>query len=373
MNRNKLNRGLPDYTIDYSHLIGRLDVESLMDDLGIEFGFRHSENQLMFHCPNLEGNHRNGDANPSFGFKKDRLVFNCFVCGGGNIIDLIRMMNPGFSQENALQYAETYADFNISQEDFVNKIQTILHPSDEVETYMPDYPIDSLFQYRKIHPYLLERGITRETIIEMQVGYDEEHDCIVIPHFFMGKLVGIQKRHITQDDEGNYLCERCKETEKKRIPKYKNTPNFPKVNTLYGYDHLKQMIKEEKTSSAIVVESPMSALKLMSLGYNRTVATFGQFSKEQAMLLIAVERVYYWPDNDPAGWNNTHKIMNVLMPYTDLRIVPVVSKEKGDAADLQTSEEVRRHLEAAYPAALFGLHSKEKLLSLDEFEAQIPF
>lgn len=362
MDRAKLKRGLPDYTIDYSHLVGRLDTEALLEDLGIEYGHRVGRNQIMLHCPNLEGNHRNNDANPSFGFKEDRLLYNCFLCGGGNVIELVQMMRPGLTQEQALKYAEQFADFNISDEDFLNKIQKLLHPEEEKET-MSEYPEDSLFQYRKIHPYLLNRGISREVIIEMQVGYDEEHECIVFPHFFMGKLVGMQKRHILQDAAGNYLCERCA-ANKKSTPKYLNTPNFPKVNTLYGYDHLKDYMLKEGQSSAIVVESPMSALKLMSLGYNRAVATFGQFSTEQAMLLIALERVYYWPDNDAAGWNNTHKIMDVLMKYTDLRIMPVLPDEKGDPGDLNTTEEVAEYLRNAYPAALFGMKSKEKLATL---------
>lgn len=370
MDKTKIKRGLPDYTIGYKHLIGRLDVEALFEDLGIDFAFRIGENQIMAHCPNLEGNHRNNDANPSFGFREDKLVFNCFLCGGGNVIDLVRMMRPGLTQEDALKYAEQFADFNISQEDFVNKIQQLLNPQEETKV-MTEYPTDSLFQYRKIHPYLLDRGITKDTIIEMQVGYDEEHDCIVFPHFFLGKLIGMQKRHITQNGQGEYVCQRCTDNGKRSVPKYINTPNFPKVNTLYGYDHLKEKITEEGISSVIVVESPMSALKLMSFGFNRTVATFGQFSKEQAMLLLAVERVYYWPDADAAGWKNVHRIMDALMSYTDLRIVPVLPFEKGDPGDLGESALVSEYLQNAYPASLFSVYSKEKLATLEALKKAV--
>lgn len=374
MNRAKLRKGVPEYTIDYSHLLGRLDSEALLEDLGIDFGYRHSKNQLMYHCPNLEGNHRNGDANPSFGFQTDKLLYNCFVCGGGNVVELVQMMHPGQTQEQALQYAEKFADFNITQDDFVNKVQSILHPEEETEAPMPEYPPDALFQYRKIHPYLLDRGMTREAIIDLQVGYVEEHDAILFPHFFMGKLVGMQQRHITQNEAGDYVCARCSENEKRgRVPKYKNTPNFPKINTLYGYDHMKEAVKEEGVSSVIVVESPMSVLKLRSLGFNRAVATFGQFSREQAMLLIAMERVYYWPDNDAAGFNNAKNIIDVLFKYTDLRVVPVVDGEKGDAGDLNSAAEVSRHLKGAYPAAIFGMYSKDHLLTMSEFELLLPF
>lgn len=365
MDKSKLKRGVPEYTVDYKHLVGRLDVEAMLEDLGVDFAYRLSQNQLMCHCPNLEGNHRNNDANPSFGFKEDSLLFNCFMCGGGNVIELVQMMRPGLTQEQAVQYLEQFADFNISQEDFQNKIQMILHPEEEKKDIMPEYPEDSLFQYKKIHPYLLDRGITREAIIEMQVGYDEEHDCIVFPHFFMGKLVGMQKRHITQNDSGEYVCARCTANGKKKVPKYVNTPNFPKVNTLFGYDFMKKHVVKDGVSSVIVVESPMSVLKLKSLGFHRAVATFGQFSKEQAMLLIAMERVYYWPDNDAAGWKNAHTIMDVLKRYTDLRIVPVLPHAKGDAGDLERDTDVFEYLYHAYPAALFSMKSPEKLATLE--------
>jgi hypothetical protein len=371
VDRSKLKKGVPEYTVDYSHLIGRLDIEAVLEDLGVDFAFNLGPNQMMCHCPNLEGNHRNGDANPSFGFKRDKLVYNCFLCGGGNVVDLVRMMVPGQTQEEAVKYLEKFADFNISQEDFLNKIQQILH-EEEQETTMPEYPPDALFQYRKIHPYLLERGITRETIIEMQVGYDEEHEGIVFPHFFMGKLVGWQTRHLRQDEDGTFRCNFCESGAAKgvyanrKVAKYKNTVGFPKANTLYGYDAMKQAISEEDRSTAIVVESPMSALKLKSLGFNRVTASFGQFSKEQAMLLTPIEKVYYWPDNDGAGYENAKKAIEFLAKFVDLWIVPVLSQEKGDAGDLDTDEQVLRHLSESYPASLFELFSGSSLLALPE-------
>ena len=152
---------------------------------------------------------------------------------------------------------------------------------------------------------------------------------------------------------------------KKKVPKYINTPDFPKINTLWGYDFMKQHVSEDGISSVIVVESPMSVLKLKSLGFHRAVATFGQFSREQAMLLIAMERVYYWPDNDPAGWKNAHTVMDVLKPYTDLRIVPVLPQEKGDPGDLDRDADVMEYLHHAYPASLFPMKSPQKLATLE--------
>lgn len=328
----------------------------------------------MCHCPNLQGLHENGDRNPSFGFNDEKLAFNCFSCGGGNVIQLVQMMRPEFAQrypndleqdQRAVQYLEKFADFSI-EVSLADTISGILHPTKTEPAPMPDYPLDNLFKYRKIHPYLYDRGLTKDVIVEMQVGFDDTHCGIVIPHVFQGKLRGWQTRHLVQDSEGNYLCELC-EKDGKKAPKYKNTSSFPKINTLYGYDQMKQALIDEAGDSVIVVESPMTALKLRSMGFKRVVATFGQFSQEQGMLLIAVPTVYFWPDNDYAGYQNALRCITTLGQFTTIKIVPAVPERKGDAADLETADEIIKYLQNSYSASLFKLYSKDnKLAKLDD-------
>jgi len=158
----------------------------------------------------------------------------------------------------------------------------------------------------------------------------------------------------------------------KKVPKFKNTPHFPKINTLYGYDFMKKYVVEDDTSSVIVVESPMSVLKLKTLGFHRAVATFGMFNREQASLLWPMEKVYYWPDSDPAGranimGNKNHDgVIDALKSHVDLRIVPVVDKAKGDAGDLWSTEEVNEYLKNSIPASLYGMYVEDHLPTLND-------
>lgn len=381
MKRRFNNRGLTLDPVSYSHLKGRLDVEAVLESLGIDIAFRPRPNQIMCHCPDLVGNHENGDANPSFGVREEELIYNCFVCGGGNIIELVQMMKPEYARrydndfakdQEAVTYLEQFADFNM-EIDLPGRIDAILHPTIDEAPAMPEYPDSLLFKFRKIHPYLYERGLSEDIIKEMHVGFDEEHCGIIIPHYFQGKLRGWQTRHLAQDENGGYICEYCDTHQansqygNKKLGKYKNTKHFPGSNTLYGYDRLKKYLQEEDGESVIVVESPMTALKLMSMGFNRVVATFGQFNREQAMLILAIPTVYFWPDNDKAGWENTERCVQTLGQYTTVKIVPVLPNLKGDAADLDTAEEVSRYLQNAWPASLFKLYAKDKKLpKLDE-------
>lgn len=382
MAERKFRRGLEEEQSGYSYLKGKLDCEALLEDLGIDIAFRQRQDQIMCHCPDLQGNHSNGDSSASFGLNESKLVFNCFVCNGGNIIELVWMMRPDLAPKSespadrqeannaALRYLEQFADLN-SPGGLVDKLQSILHPQVE-DDELPEYPPTSIFQYRKIHPYLYERGLTKDVIIEMEVGFDDEHAGITIPHWFMGKLVGLQRRHLATNSQGDYECPRCYDPEKpsKKIPKYKNTVRFPKNNTLYGYDKMKEYVAIQG-GGAIVVESPMSVLNLKSLGFHKCVATFGQFSNEQAMLLLALPVVYYWPDNDKAGYQNARRAKDSLLGRMGtLKIIPCVPGQKSDSGDIRESAEIRQYLNAAWPVTLWDLFVKEDHLpSLEDLSA----
>lgn len=352
--RQGITTGLP----KYDYLRGRIHAEEMLEGLGIDVGYRLGPNQIMCHCPDLEGNHKNGDANPSFGYNEEKMAYNCFVCGGGNVVELVQAM-LGVSEDEAFKYLESYSDLEPStSDDLLQRLERTMNPVKE-EPSLPDFPIDTLQRFRKIHPYLYERGITRDVIVDMQIGFDDEHTGIIIPHFHQGKLVGWQIRHLAEE-KGKFLCQKEECNKYDAVPKYKNVParGFPKSTTLYGYDKLKEAVNRIGVSQAIVVESPMTALYLMSHGIENVAATFGQFSEAQGMLLIPFEEVLFWPDNDDAGRSNTERAIAVLSRYTKLMLVPVAPGEKSDAANLDP-EELKEYIQGSYPASLYpvkGLH-----------------
>lgn len=358
-----VRRGLKQNIDPIMHLRGRIEVEPMLEGLGIDLGYRVGPSQLMCHCPDWMGNHKNGDSNPSFGFNEDKLVYNCFVCGGGTLVDLVQKM-LGCTLDDAVTYLEGYSNLTPMNADaLVQRVNQIMHPQEE-RVEMPEYPSESIFGFRKIHPYLYERGITKDVIMKMNVGFDEAHAGITFPHYFQGKLLGWQTRHLAEDDYGAYLCDRESCLKKGKVPKYINTPSFPKQNTLYGYDQLKDAVRASGESYVIVVESPMTALYLMSLGFDQVVATFGAFSQEQGMLLLPFEKIFFWADNDAAGFTNAERAKRSLMKYSNLFFVPVVDGEKSDAANL-LPEQVQTYLDNVYPASLFmALNKGGKLATL---------
>ena len=201
-----------------------VDGKEILESLGVRISMISGE-EILCHCPFTE-NHKNGDRNPSFSFNTKRLVYNCFSCGGGNLTSLVKTLQR-LSDEEAERWILDHVNHLQSGANLKTEINKRLMVESQKTSSYPDQIIQPFF---KFHPYLIERGISKEVARDMKVGYDETHGGITIPHYFNRKLVGWQTRHLIQDIEGNFQCPFCLMS---KVPKYTNTPNFPKKNTLY--------------------------------------------------------------------------------------------------------------------------------------------
>jgi len=366
MDLSKLKKGIKPEGI--SHLRGLIDFENVvLPLLGIEPTDFHGD-WIEASCPDLHGMHSDGDSSPSFGINTEGLGYNCFVCGGGSLEELVAGILE-IEEEAAITWLEEHSTMNYlaEPEDFRNEMERLLAGTKDTKDVLPEYSPDLLFQYDKVHPYVFERGVSRDVVIKMQIGFTEEHMGIVIPHFFEKKLVGIQYRHLAQTKKGAFLCPdpHCNPPHKKKVPKYKNTPHFPRNTTLFNYDTAKG------DDWVIVVESPFTALYLMSCGIDNVVATFGSgLSGEQAWLLSRFhDGVYLWPDNDPAGsqWfvemggkapnqyikGPAHALV-MLEKAVPIFVVPAVPGAKSDPADAAPGE-IERYLKVAYPSTRYPI------------------
>jgi DNA primase len=338
--------------VDYLH--GRIDPYELLEALDIEAAHKIGNN-IMAHCPNYMELHEHGDRNPSFGLNMEKMKWNCFTCGGGDLIDLV-CQSRNVDWTEAEQFLVELAHLDPQRDSIRDKLTAILHPRVDEPEPIPVYPKDALFKFDRVHPYLYKRGLTDEVIGEMQVGWDETHLGIVIPHVYMGQLVGWQTRHLAEPRPGVYACPTCSQYSD-FVPKYKNTKGFPKKTTLYNYDNAIGY------TDVHVVESPFTALYMKSHGIPNVVAHFGSpIGHAQSMLLVRFKRVYYWPDNDKAGAESTRHLIGYIRRFTELMVVPVAPGPKADASDLDPSA-LEQYWRAAYPAALF------KLLGLTEIGA----
>lgn len=336
---------------DYTYLLGRMDlVDVILPDLGITVVSQRGS-EITCRCPDWQGNHTHGDATPSFGINEDTGLWTCFVCASGNLVQLVSQC-LGLNLDDSLLWLEEHSDLAPSStEDFRNEIERILSHHEEALEPLPDYPPDLLFQYEGFHPWLSDRGISKEVAEEMQIGFDPGHCGIVIPVFFKEKLVGMQYRHLGQNSKGEYICpERCfqqrvpQELRGTGVPKYKNSSHFPASIVVYNYDNALR-----EGTKVIVVESPMSVNYLKSNGIHNVVATFGNgISALQCQLLYPfVDGVYMWQDNDTAGNKSRRDLIRILRDFVPIWFVPLVPGEKADPGDV-LPDQIQTYLDSAY-------------------------
>lgn len=323
----------------YEEYRRRIDPQLVLDHYGAQNASLIGD-EVLHSCliDRVDPHHTNGDANPSARMSLSKKLYVCYSYGGGDIFWLIRTLE---GKETFAEIVPILGQFltgsTESKEDFLKELEGYFRAEvDPEDEPIPTYSDRVLKQWAFTHPYLInQRGVTHEAATRLRVGYDLDERRIVFPLFFEGKLVGWQKRAVpgglgypaTLEEKGGHL------------PKYKNTPGFPKSKALYNYD----LVMERGRKEVLVVESPMSCLKAESLTDGEdllagTISTLGaKVSDLQASYLRRFDRVYVYFDADPAGQKGAKYLTERLYRHTD---VWVVEAEEGlDLADYNSKEE----------------------------------
>lgn len=306
-----------------------LDTEGLLRDLCGVGEIYENGSELSHSCKLPFGLHQNGDQNPSASLNKESLLFNCFTCGGGSIFWLVENILDISLEQAIVKVREYSTGSTITYEDFVEKLVNKLSTEKPNGRFdIPFYSPKILKHWTTTTGYMRDRGISEEVQIEMNTGLSENIEewvsygnaiqsvylsRIIIPHFFNGKLVGWQGRKLSSDS---------------RLPKYKNSKDFPKAWTLYNYDKL------DSYDEVVIVESPMSVLKLKSEGIRNCVATFGaSISDYQINLMRQFKHTCIWMDGDNAGRKATGRLTSKLSKTGELSIIDVDNEDPASVAD----------------------------------------
>lgn len=321
----------------YGNFVDDIDIDAVEDAIGFD-AIDSTDTEDRGHCFDIWGLHKNGDTTGKLSIHREKMVYNCWVCGGGSILSLVmdlKDMDVGeatrWLYEFAEQEDEEKPDKLLGK---VNKIFGELDPPQKKDLpYFNERVLDKWLDTRT--SWFRKRGINNDTRQEFKLGYDPTHvrrkndeeyvgPAIIIPHFWGGKLVGWQERWLD-------------ENRPKWVAKYTNTPDFPKESTLFNYDKCLSNSHVEP----VVVESPVTALFLDSIRVP-AIATFGSNLPESQIQLLRVfnQGVFLSPDNDkPKGdqaaagikWRDT--LTESLIDTIPVYHVPLVT-ERGESADL---------------------------------------
>lgn len=344
---------------NYHEYLRRIDVEAVLDYYGADNLYRKG-NELIHSCllDRVDEHHQNGDANPSASMNVEDKVYNCYTYGGGDVFWLITKME---GKEHFHEIVPLLGQFltgsTVDTATFLEELEKYLTVTQPEES-MPRYHERVLQRWALYHPYLKSRGITKEAAQTLQLGYDEKSVRITIPHWVNGTLVGWQRRAIHDPRWPQTQVElnaKGEELDGGRIPKYKNSPNFPKDSTIYNLDR----VIRDGHSTVTVVESPMSVAKALSCGIENVVATFGaKVNQPQIDLLKGFNQVAVWSDADQAGEYGSYKLMDGLYRHT--MVTHVIPEDGKDMADYDREGMMERMRLPNIEPAVLALARMEK-------------
>lgn len=196
-------------------------------------------NDIMVCCP------YHNERRPSAGIRKSDGKFHCFACG--EIHELYEVISYcfGYINDELGAFGWKWLLKNFSTVQIENRKHLNLDfsrskvPKKEIQ-YVPETELE---QYRYIHPYMYERGLTDEVIEEFDIGYDKNTRCITFP---------------VRDKSGGTLFIARRSVDSKYF-------NYPKEaeKPLYGLYELYQ--QRTFPSEIIICESMLDALSFWTV------------------------------------------------------------------------------------------------------------
>lgn len=353
----------------YAEFKDFIDVDAVAAELGIaETEQSSTEDKFTGFCPFPE-NHSHGDTTGKFAIFKESKVTHCYACGSRSLLALVMELKE-LDQDDAEAWLRKHAlEDARSDPEFVEDFLNAFVPKERRRPSLPEFGpglLEKRFSPLIDHmpEYLEARGISEEIANRYGLMYSPEYRVrgfangetqehvgpfIIFPHWFRERLVGWQARVVNQ----NSPCQ--KPSYPSWIPKYKNTSEFPKDQTLYGLD---QAIRQK--GPVLVAESAASVMYAQSLGIP-AVGTFGaEPTKRQIKLLAGFQEVVLAEDNDKAGREFTDTLLTSLDNVLGTIKAPLVA-QGSDVGDYHSLEGGDQRLLDLYKEARASLFSFEDL------------
>ena len=293
--------------LDFKAVKAALTMEEVIAHYGLTDRFSKKGDSLSGPCPIHKG------SNPTqFRVSISKNVWNCFSeCKhGGNVLDFIARMENVSVHAAALKAIEW---FNLDPE-AVAATRGKAEPDEDTkptaapeelspvsaeppkaeDPVTPNKPLKfRLDKLERSHPYLAERGLTLETIVDFGIGFCAKGMMagrIAIPiHNPKGQVVAYAGRYPGVSPEDT--------------PKYKLPPGFRKSLELFNID---RAIREPADKPFVVVEGFFDCMKLHQHGCRKVVALMGSSMSHAQEELIKSHtngdnRVLVMLDEDEAG------------------------------------------------------------------------
>ncbi len=336
--------------VDFKAVKAAVSMLQVLEHYGLAESFKHTGHSLSGACPLHQGQNRT-----QFRVSLEKNCWNCFgACqSGGNVLDFVARKENVTLREAALLLCEWFqlpasekptwpardagepptpeAPPKAERRPKATKAKV---PSADEDG--PNKPLGFTLQNLDTeHPYLTERGLSAETIVEFGLGYCHKGSMtgrIVVPiHNAEGQLVAYAGRWPgTPPDEDT--------------PKYKLPPGFRKAQEVFN---LHRAMREPDDTPLIIVEGFFDCMRLWQQGVRRVVALMGctLSSAQEELLTRATTQhtcVIVMLDEDEAGRTGRMEILARLASKMFVRIFRF--EREGQQPDALTEEQIEELL-----------------------------
>lgn len=268
------------------------------------------------------------EKTPSFSVSASKQMYHCFGCGaGGNVFTFI-MQYENFTFVDALKHLAERSGIQLPEQEYSQEAKRqadlrsrLLEVNKQAATYFYYQLISP--RGRKAHEYLVNRGLTEETIKKFGLGYSNKYSDDLYKYLkgldyddvFLKQsgLVTIDERRGGTDKFWNRVMFPIMDVNHRVIafggrvmgdgePKYLNSPEtmlFDKSRNLYGLN----FARSSKKSQFLICEGYMDVIALHQAGFTNAVAALGTaFTQLHANLIKRyTNEVLLTFDSDGAG------------------------------------------------------------------------
>lgn len=337
------------------------------------------------------------EKTPSFVISPDKGIAYCFGCQkGGDIFKFVQLVEnisfpeavqilaeragvqlPTFSKEKqeakkqALEINETVTQFyedNLAKDS--NRKSYLIErglTEETIKNFRLGYSPDS---FDTTYKYLLKQGFSRLEIVSSGLGgskdtanneiYDRFRGRIMFPiSNVLGKVIAFGGRTLKQDNEE---------------AKYLNSPDSPTYNkslVLYGLDKAKETIRKE--NKVIIVEGYMDVIASHQAGITNVVASSGTaLTPEQIKLLKRyTKNLIFAFDTDSAGRQATQRALELAVESdVNVRIAQVPNGKDPDECIRQELDLWLKTLENAVSMLDFMLSDLSERFDVTSIEGK---
>jgi hypothetical protein len=335
-------------TLRYEDFKYDIDVDAFEEAIGFTPLTQDRGNDIG-HCV-FPDNHKTGDSTGKFAIERDERLYNCFVCGGGTLLHLVKELQSLTTQDATVWiYQYAHGDHK-GDEEFADDLIEMLYDDGPEAKQMPVFNDRALDQFDGPIDYFINRGISKEVVRSYHLCYSDHvtkraytGPSSIWPHYWKGKLVGWQYRWHEYPDTP--------------MAKWTNTMGFPKSTTLFNYDSALH------STEPIVVCESLGTVLFCATHDVHAVAYFG--SKPNAEQLKLLRRfsqgIILAPDND----SNKAGDLILTAVFNLERYIPVQIADKVEGPD---GADLGDYIQSKNPGAALKHHLKYQIHDADSLD-----